>query len=256
MDIIEFFNAEIDCIDKIDIRNGYYMRDLLGYDDYEIVTLPKVTLDESFMRALNSFDMYKDVALLDYLFENKTYYDYYYKEGIEPYYFITDMNLGENSQMVPTITYPRELDKASYAFFGHEFNHCIKDLNLDERRIRDRVSEVIPMFHELLCSDCEINEVVSKEIKKRRLILLKQDKDSGYEDANQIQYFNSFYYALALYNMYRNDENKILILRLISRVLKGEINSLDLLSMLDLYGMDLDYKVSWELEKMKEYVRK
>ena len=262
MDIIDFYMAEIDEIDNIDIRNGYYMRDLLGYDDYETTKLPNATLKETFMRALHSFNMYQDKTLSESVFEKKAHYDYYYivdeedSDKVEPYYFNTQMNSGENRQMVPAVSLPRKLDRASYAFFGHELHHCIKDLNLNERRIRDRVSEVIPMFYEMLCSDFEMNENVSKEIKKRRLILLKLDKDSGCEDARQIQYFNSFYYALALYNMYRDDENKILILRLISRVLKGEINSLDLLYMLDLYGMDLDYKVSWELEMMKEYVLK
>lgn len=261
MDIIDFYNAEIDEIDNIDIRNGYYMKDLLGYDDYETVKLSTVSPDEAFKRALHSFKIYKDKDLFDSVFEKKKHFDYYYKiddddESMKPYYFNTQINLGENNQMVPAIFFPKKLDKASYAFFGHEVHHCIKELYLNERRIRDRVSEVIPMFYEMLCSDYEINENVSKEIKKRRLVLLKLDKDSGCEDARQIQYFNSFYYALALYNMYRQDENKILILRLISRVLKGEINSLDLLYMLDLYGMDLDYKVSWELEMMKEYVLK
>ena len=255
MDIIEFMQAEIDPIDNMDIRNGYYMRDLIDFKDYELKALNRVSLKETFIKSLDTFKLYKDKSLAEEIFEKKKHFDYV-PLGVIPFHFNTQMFVGEHNQVCPTIIFPNVLDEASYAFFGHEFHHCIKDVYIDERGIRDRVSEVIPMFYEMICSDSESNEEVSKEIKKRRLALLQLDKDSECEDARQLQYFNSFYYALALYNIYRKDENKVLVLRLISRVLKGEINSLDLLEMLDIYGMDLDNKVSRELEMMKEYVLK
>ena len=70
----------------------------------------------------------------------------------------------------------------------------------------------------------------------------------------QLQYFNSYYYALALFNRY--EEDKLVILRLISRVLTGEISTLDLLKMLNIYNHDLDYNVSKELNNVKEYILK
>ena len=255
MDIIEFMQAGIDPIDNIDIRNGYYMRDLIDLDDYGLVSLPRVSLKESFIKSLESFKLYRSETLMKNLMEEKKHFDYV-PLGVIPFHFNTQMFVGKNNQIVPTIIFPNNLDEASYAFFGHEFHHCIKDVCIEERRIRDRVSEVIPMFYEMICSDLEENEVVSKEIKKRRLSLLQLDKSSECEDVRQIQYFNSFYYALALYNIYRKDENKVLILRLINRVLKNEISTLDMLEMLNIYGMNLDYEVSGELEMMKEYVLK
>ena len=255
MDIIDFIQAEIDPIDNIDIRNGYYMRDLIDFKDFEFIHLNKMSLPETFVKSLSTFRLYKDNHLVEDLYEKKKHFDYQ-QIGDMPFHFGIQMFVGEHNQVCPTIILPRNFDEASYAFLGHEFNHALKDINLDERRIRDRVAEVIPMFYEMMCSDLEENEDVSKEIKKRRLALLQLDKDNESEDARQLQYFNSFYYALALYNRYRKDENKIVILRLITRVLNGEISTLDLLEMLDIYGMDLDYNVSWELEMMKEYVRK
>lgn len=255
MDIIDFYNADIDEIDNVDIRNGYYMRDLLGYDEYRINNLSHVSLQVTFIKSLNTFKLYGDNKLLEKVYDEKKHYSYL-PFGDIPFHFNIQMFLGENNQVCPTIIFPNVLDKASYAFLGHEFHHCVKDINLKERRVRDRVSEVIPMFYEMLCADEEENEIVSKEILKRRLSLLDLDKKSECEDSRQLQYFNSFYYALALYNRYRKDENKVLILRLITRVLNGEISTLDMLEMLDIYGMDLDYNVSWELEMMKEYVRK
>lgn len=255
MDIIDFMQVEIDPIDKIDIRNGYYMRDILGNDEYKINNLPHVSLQEAFKKSLDTFKLYKDNKLLEKVYEEKKHYGYM-PLGVVPFHFNTQMFVGEHNQVCPTIIFPNVLDNASYAFFGHEFHHSIKDINKEERMIRDRVSEVIPMFYEMLCSNFEDDEEVSKEILKRRLVLLDLDKKNECEDARQLQYFNSFYYALALYNRYRKDENKVLILRLITRVLNGEISTLDLLEMLDIYGMDLDCNVSWELEMMKEYVRK
>ena len=255
MDIIDFIQAEIDPIDNIDIRNGYYMRDLINFKNFNFIPLNRASLPDTFVKSLGTFKLYKDNHLVEDLFEKKKHFDYQ-QIGDMPFHFGIQMLVGEHNQVCPTIILPRNLDEASYAFLGHEFNHALKDINLDERRIRDRVAEVIPMFYEMLCSEYEPKEDVSKEIKKRRLALLQLDKDNESEDARQLQYFNSFYYALALYNMYRKDENKALILRLMTRVLKKEISTLDLLEMLDIYGMDLDRKVSWELEMMKEYIRK
>ena len=255
MDIIDFYRIEIDPISDSDIRNGYYMRSILEYEDYGITDLPFVSFEESFVKSLMAFKMYKDTNLLKELFDKKAHFDYYPKY-IEPYHFSTLMNLGEKSQIVPAIEYPYVFDDTSYAFFGHEFNHCMKDVNVEERKIRDRVYEVIPMFHELLCSENESNEIISKEILKRRLSLLQLDKTIGSHEDNQIQYFNSFYYALGLYDMYKDDKNKVIILRLISRVLKGGISTLDLLEMLNIYGVNLDDKVACELDSIKEYVLK
>lgn len=256
MDVIDFFNVEIDPISNTDIRNGHYMIDLLDEYNYELNDLPQVSLKDAFIKSLSTFELYKNRTLLESVFEKKKKFDYV-PIGAIPFHFNTQMFVGDNNQIVPSIVCPRILDEASYAFLGHEFHHAVKDLNPKERKIRDRVAEVIPMFYEMICSDIEPDENVSKEILKRRLALLELDKQSETEDkARRLQYFNSYYYALALYNKYRKEENKLLVLRLISRVLMEEISTLDLLKMLNIYDQDVDYNVSWELEMIKEYIRK
>ena len=256
MDIINFLQTEIDPMDDSDIRNGCYMRDVFEFDDYKLTKLPQVSLKESFVKSLETFKLYRNNQLLEKLMEEKKHMDYL-PLGLIPFHFSTQFFVGEHNQVLPTIMFPGVLDKASYAFFGHEFHHALKDVNPIERQIRDRVSEVIPMFYEMLCSEFEEDKVVSKEIIKRRFSLIQLDKMSETDEPiRRLQYFNSCYYALALYNKYREDENKLLILRLITRVLNGEINTMDLLEMLNIYGEDLDYNVSYELDMMKKYVLK
>lgn len=254
MDIIDFLQVEIDPMNKSDIRNGYYIKDILGDEDYILNDLPQVSLTDTFIKSLGTFKLYKDNNLVVDLFEKKKHMDYK-AVGILPFDFGVKIITGNNNQIVPRIKLPMFLNESSYVFLGNAFHHALKDVNVKERKIRDRVAEVIPMFYEMLCSDYEEKDL-SKEILKIRLTLLEIDKDNSNESAKKMQYFNSYYYALALYNKYRKDENKVLILRLITRVLKGEISTLDLLEMLNLYGMDLDYIVSCELEKIKEYVLK
>ncbi|MBQ9019015.1 MAG: hypothetical protein IJ097_01720 [Bacilli bacterium] len=254
MTLTEFFNSKIDDIEQSDIENAYFMRSLIGDEDYAINKVEKVSVMESVVRSLSTFDIYKSIPLnkeISVMKKKIAYMPY----GDVSFCFGTQMLVGDDEEIIPTIIYPRELDKASYVFLGHEFHHALKDLNYSERKIRDRFAEVIPMFYEMICANEETDENVSKEIFKRRLILLNGDKAEETDDIiGQLQYFNSYYYALALFNRY--EEDKLLILRLISRVLVGEISTLDLLNMLGIYEKDLDYTVSKELYNIKEYIHK
>ena len=135
--------------------------------------------------------------------------------------------------------------------FGHQFHHLLKDKNVEEIKIRNRVSDVIPLFYELMCADDEDNKLVAKEIIKRRIFLLQLEK-SKRDDIDTLQLFNSYYYALGLFLKYKKDD--LIVLRLISRVLMGEITTLELLTMLNLYEEDLDYEVSRQLETIKQNI--
>lgn len=254
MTVQDFYGTEIDEITKYDIDNAYFMRSLIGDFDFELKEMAPVSVMESVVKSLATFDMYKSDCLnhdVNIMKRNIRYFP----NGEIPFYFNTQMFPDREGNIVPTIVYPAQLDKTSYVFLGHEFHHALKDVHCKERRIRDRVSEVIPMFYEMLCAENEEEDDVSKEILKRRLTLLEADKNEETDDiVRQLQYFNSYYYALALFNKY--EENKLVILRLITRVLTGEINTLDLLKMLDIYNHDLDYNVSKELENIKEYILK
>lgn len=253
MKYIDYFSIKVDDIQKNDIRNGYYMMELIGDDEYTPCRLPIVSIRECFDKSIGTFKLYKDdniVSELNKKIRNKDIN--YMSEGIFPFMFNTELLLGCNEEIAPTIIYPYEFDKASYAFLGHEFNHSLKDTSFKEIKVKNRVNDVIPLFYERVCAENEINEDISVEILKRRLLLLRLDKEVNDDLEKQLQYFNSYYYALALYKRYKKD--KILVLRLISRVLHGEISTLDLLNMLNIYNNDFDYVVSRELETIKEYV--
>ena len=254
MTVEEFFNSEIDDITEADINNAYFMRSLLGDDEFTPKETPRVTIMESVRKSLGTFDIYKSIPLNREISNMKKQIGYM-PYGDVSFCFSTQMLVGDDETIVPTIIYPMQLDKTSYAFLGHEFHHALKDVNCKERKVRDRLSEVIPMFYEMICADEEVDTDISKEILKRRLILLDEDKNEETDDVvRQLQYFNSYYYALALFNRYGKDE--LLVLRLVSRVLTGEISTLDLLNMLNIYDKDLDYVVSKELYNIKEYILK
>ena len=254
MTLEDFYGTEIDDITERDVDNAYFMRSLIGDFDFELKNMPSVSVMESVVKSLATFDMYKSDHLNQEINIMKRNI-HYFPNGEIPFYFNTQMFLDKEKNIVPTIVYPAQLDKTSYVFLGHEFHHALKDVHCKERRIRDRVSEVIPMFYEMLCADYEEDDDVSKEILKRRLTLLEADKNEETDDlVRQLQYFNSYYYALALFNKY--EEDKLVILRLITRVLTGEISTLDLLKMLNIYNHDLDYNVSKELNNIKEYILK
>ncbi len=256
MTLEDFYNTQIDNITREDIDNAYFMMSLIGDFDFNLKKLPQVSVMESVVKSLDTFNLYKSDDLKNEINIMKSYVRYYPAPATIPFYFNTQMFPDKKGDIVPTIVYPMKLDKTSYAFLGHEFHHALKDVHCKERSIRDRVSEVIPMFYEMICADSEDDLDVSKEILKRRLTLLESDKpeDIDEEEIRQLQYFNSYYYALALFNRYEDD--RLMIFRLISRVLTGEISTLDLLEMLDIYNSDLDYVVSKELNNIKEYIRK
>lgn len=254
MDMIEYYAVKIDDQSDIDKRNGLFMHELLGYNGYEEDYIPEVSIEESIRKSISTFKSYQDIKLfnrLDKSVENKSIQ--FMAIGDASFVFGTTMQPGESGTMIPVIICPEVFDKTSYAFLGHEFHHALKDLNIKERIVKDRLVDVIPMFYERVCAFEEQEEKVSKEILKRRLILLEDIRELDNDDCtDQLKEFNSYYYALALYTRYKKD--KILVLRLISRVLNGEISTLDLLNMLDIYNSDLDYVVSRELETIKQYV--
>ena len=256
MTLNEFAAVEIDDIQEEDIRNGNFMDALIGNYDWEPSEVPQVPVSETLGKAIGTFKLYNDNSIIDKLNHDieESNIDFLIACPI-PYFFNMDLFSGKNKMMVPTILCPTVFDKTSYVFFGHELHSSLKNVNVSERKIKDRLDSVIPMFYERVCADNEMNDEISKEILRRRLVLLQLDKETNKVDlVTQLQYFNSYYYSLVLYKRYKED--KLIVLRLISRVLHGEMNTLELLERLNIYGKDFDYVVSRELEEIKQYVLK
>ena len=253
----EFLNTEIEEMHEEDKDRALYILKRIPKDYSKAYYIhPTYDIYGSVDKALiNMNNIYKNEALLKLVNEqSKKEVLYREQEGIPIAYNTEFIRDGENNMMA-LLTYPRILDDASYVFLGHEFHHILKDSHKDERKLKKRFSEVIPMFYELISASSEKDIELSKEILNRRMNLLTLDKN--YYEANiegQLQYFNSFYYALCLYNKYKN--NQLLVLRLTTRVLMGEITTLDLLNILNIYDNKLDNIVDNELEEIKEYIQK
>lgn len=252
MTIVEYYNIPIDDLEKKEVIHAEYMKELVGDEYYKLSPLPQISLKESLLKTIFTFNKYKSDRLSEELYGKVTQWDYL-PSGDVPFCFDFKMLLGVNEQMNPTVLRPDVYDRASYAFFGNAYHKALKGMNPEEIKLRDRLNDVIPLFYEIMCSDDEYSEDVSKEILRRRILLLQAEKEDN-DEVDCLECFNSYYYALALHNVYR--DNKVLVLRLIERVLMGEISTLDLLNALDIYDNDSDYLVSWELEMIKQYILK
>ena len=166
-----------------------------------------------------------------------------------------------DSGIITKYLVPSELYELSIYHLAHEYIHAMKDINYNEYKSCITLGEVIPLFYELMIYNPD--ELLKKELLKFRMFWLLNNKkdyllfDYLYLDEwlkewicetdNDCKcdvyefmmtkdgcYLNSFYYAVILYNMYKETPKKIL--DLISRVLKHEITTLQMLELLGIYG--------------------
>lgn len=254
MSIDEFLNAEIEEMHDVDLDRAFYILDRIP-DEYNKAYYihPTYDMEPSIDKAINKFKVYGSSEIIE-LLDKESRDEVLYREQEEiPIAYNTEFVKDSKNNIMALLTYPRVLDDVSYVFFGHEFHHVLKDSHRNEIKLKNRFAEVIPMFYEFMSADREEDIDISKEILNRRMNLLALDKN--YYKASikgKLQYFNSFYYSLCLYNKYKS--NPVLVLRLISRVLIGEITTLDLLNILNIYDNDLNNVVDDELYKVKEYI--
>lgn len=177
------------------------------------------------------------------------------------YAFDRTDNVIPNSGMIDEYIIPSKLYEFSTYCFAHEHIHAMKETNYKEYKNAITLGETISLFYELMIYNPD--EVLKKELLKFRMFWLLNNKkeyilfDNLYIDAwinewgcettsdsksniyvfmiSKIGcYLNSFYYAVILYNMYKESPKKIL--DLVSRVLKHEITTLQLLEILGIYG--------------------
>ena len=180
-------------------------------------------------------------------------------------YDMDDKNniIDPNSGKIDCYIVPRYLFEYCIFRLDHEHIHALKETNYEEYKNAFVLGEVIPMFFELIIFDPR--NIIRRELVKDRLSSLNITKKNftfvdeyiqnyGFISFNSIDgddyyqqrsiyeylrtrdgcYLNSFYYALILYNMYKENPKKIL--DFVSRVLKQEITTLDMLNCLGIYG--------------------
>lgn len=166
-----------------------------------------------------------------------------------------------NTGRIECYIVPRYLFEYCIFRLDHEHIHALKETNYEEYKNAFVIGEVIPMFFELIMFDPR--NIIKRELVKDRISSLFITKknfvsidayiqnnvslnfcndDSIYQQRNIYEYLrtrdgcylNSFYYAVILYSMYKETPKKIL--DFVSRVLKQEITTLDMLNCLGIYG--------------------
>lgn len=168
-----------------------------------------------------------------------------------------------NTGRIECYIVPRYLFEYCIFRLDHEHIHALKETNYEEYKNAFVLGEVIPMFFELIMFDPR--NIIRRELVKERIASLFVTKikfifvdeyiknnscisldlgnsDNIYQQRNIYEYLrtrdgcylNSFYYAVILYNMYKETPTKIL--DFVSRVLKHEMTTLDMLNYLGIYG--------------------
>jgi len=175
----------------------------------------------------------------------------------------------ETSGRVDHFKIPKQIDATvGDIFLTHEFLHGLKETNYQEY-VNINLADVIPLFYELITADNNVK--IQKDLLNIRIALLKANRNGYMVASNNIkkskndkdlykieqtftgEYLNSFYYALILYNMYKN--NSGLVLNAVSRVLKHEITTLNMLVELGIYGSKFDNVVNDEIVGIRRVLR-
>lgn len=165
---------------------------------------------------------------------------------------------------------PKKLNILSPFHISHEHLHLLKETNYDEYIDSQIIGDVITILYEFIMADTYPE--IKKELIRYRLSSLKKDSDT-YEFARSHidkemtdkdlykveattsgQYLNSFYYAVILFNMYKNEPEKIL--KLVNKVLNHEITTREMLKILGIFQQEKHSAYDIEFEEVKKYVKK
>lgn len=173
-------------------------------------------------------------------------------------------------------TKPLEIDGI---VLGHEFIHLMKDTNYDELK-SSLYTEALPMFLEFICFDKGIE--FAPELLKMRIDILGRQYDYyrefALESERQHEYFgrefkgigyrksleefactlsgsylNSFYVALVLYNMYKDNPKKML--EMVRKVLQKEMITKDLCDRLGVISEEQDETFVREFEGLNKVLK-
>lgn len=151
-----------------------------------------------------------------------------------------------------SITTPKTYTTLSSYYLCHEIHHALKDTHKKEYQYMLRYADVIPMFYEFVSGK---DKSIKNQLIKNRLSLLEQCKTHleikrnrvdknllwDFVDSKNAQYFNSFYYAILLYQTYLNHPKEVL--QDISSVLLGELTTYQLLEKYGLFQKNYDTSV-------------
>lgn len=176
-------------------------------------------------------------------------------------YNVLDSNKIKRGKVLE-IKVPSETSELSPIWIGHELIHSLKDTNYYEYILIDIASEVLPIFYEMLVSNTLFKDLHDKW-KEYRLSFLSNHKDiyRQLEDKSKIdnrynliryeygQYLTSYYYALNLFHLYK--QNPKIITKNINKVLTQKMTTLDLLKKFNIYNIDKEHVNIYKFEHSK-----
>ena len=163
---------------------------------------------------------------------------------------------------VTEIKVPNETSELSPIWIGHELIHSLKDTNFNEYILIDIASEVLPIFYEMLVSHTLFSKLHDKWkdyrlsfLENHKEIFKKLEKDSENDKRYEFiryqygQYLTSYYYALNLFHVYK--QNPKYVTKYINKVLTHKITTLDLLNKFDIYKINNEHVNIYKLEHSK-----
>lgn len=283
-------NLGLKYLDKVDLEICNYVLDQLFLIDVDKINLgDEISVDELVDIALNELDKMGGSVSLD---AKKNIYakplvkvdnDHSLQMTTSISYGVNDNgDVLEDSAKFLYFFIPEKLYEVSGYFFGHEQLHALKDINYSEYVNQRTLGEVIPIFFEFMIYSPK--ETMKKELLKVRMgnifdnafnfelfdvafrenrfneIILGEDEESirkskvyEYVRTKMGCYLNSFYYALILYNMYKQTPKKIL--DMVSKVLIHEMTTMEMLKQLGIYGDIKGEVFESELQNVKRLIR-
>lgn len=247
-------------LNDTDVLVWKYVLKQLPYD-FDIKNIyvgDSISLDELICKSLDEIKVFGDEFvlkikdLLSRIIINRQDEDLFYFSTYVVYSLNDDDSICLDSGRVDSYNIPMDLYEFSLFDFTHEHIHSLKEINYSEYVNSFVLGETIPLFYELMIYEPE--DILKREYMRTRLYNLNNDKRTFatindffdiIDDENDKMlfehirskvgcYLNSFYYAVILYNMYKDSPMKIL--DLVSRVLRHEITTLQMLEVLGIYG--------------------
>ena len=182
-----------------------------------------------------------ETASINKIFDNLHCFTTFIQYSLDP----DTKEIDKNSGVVDHFKTPKAFDEVSPMWLAHEHIHSLKDIHYSEYQDGQVFGDVIPMFLELVIAD-SVEKNKEKTFITNRLHLLKWEcKSLSYVNdllkkeqelyrvfaTSSMQYLNSFYYSLMLYNMYKSEEDVIPLMR---EVLDGRKNTRTMLQELGL----------------------
>lgn len=217
--------------------------------------LKYITLDEAVTNAAYSIQKI-DKTYIDYISKipinvNSNFDEHCYCSLILKK-FIDDICITRH------IDIPSNLLSFSPICIGHEYIHSIKDIYYYEFLEKFTFSEVLTNFYELVAANTIFKEIKT-DWRDFKLFSLSRIKDNYNElktkrDIESLEekkyygvYLISIYYALVLYDMYKQDPN--IILKKVNSVLKHKYTTGQMLDNLGIKNIDNENIKIFQLEK-------